>query len=380
MEFSCLLDAYKQSARFPGTSLAVFTLASQPVDRPEPREALHATTVWSHGLASAKIHLFAEARRRFALGLPLAEADGARGQRGAYLLEAGLELAAGAAQAWVMVADVARTQQDVARLLGEMRRPDALAAEVEEDVARGTSRIAALLASADGLQLTGDRTLSAHHLSNVLFNGLRGGIYAHGTSIPGRDFEAFVRGASRPVAARHAAFLAALPELEPREAHQARVEALADPDLSRLSVEYLPLCFSRRHGDPSRPWNRFEIRVRDERGAPVLDHQGNWRDIFQNWEALSRSFPGFVEQMVAKFVNASTVDGHNPYRIGRAGIDWEVPDPRHPWNTIGYWGDHQLVYLLRLVELSLEHHPAALPAWLERPLFTYADVPYEYRP
>jgi hypothetical protein len=28
-----------------------------------------------------------------------------------------------------------------------------------------------------------------------------------------------------------------------------------DPDLIRLSTEYLPLKFSRRHGDPSRPWN-----------------------------------------------------------------------------------------------------------------------------
>ena len=34
-------------------------------------------------------------------------------------------------------------------------------------------------------------------------------------------------------------------------------------------------------------------------------------------------FDGFAEQIVAKFVNASTVDGHNPYRIGRGGTGLE---------------------------------------------------------
>jgi len=378
--YSCLLDAYKQSERIPGSSLALFTLAAQVVDRPEPREALHATTAWSHGLPGARVHLDAEACRAFDRGLPWPEAAAARGQRGAYLVEADLELAAGAEQPWLLVADVARSQQDVARLVEQLRDPGALVAGLQADVARGAARIEQLLAATDGQQLTADRPAAAHHLSNVLFNDLRGGVFAHGTGIPGRDFEAFVRGANRPAWSRHAETLAALPELEPREAHLARIEALADPDLTRLSAEYLPLCFSRRHGDPSRPWNRFDIRVRDERGAPVLDYQGNWRDIFQNWEALARSFPGFVEQMLAKFVNASTVDGHNPYRIGKDGIDWEIPEPGHPWATIGYWGDHQLVYLLRLLELSRQHHPEAMPAWLERPLFTYADVPYVYRP
>jgi hypothetical protein len=378
--FSCLLDAYKQSERIPGSSLAVYTLAAQVVDRAEPREALHATSVWSHGLAGARVLLTADARQAFPRAGDLPEAPLARGQRGAYLLQAGFDLAPGAEQGWLIAADVARTQKDVAGLVERLRRPAELVAELQADAARGTARIEQLLAATDALQHSADRQAAAHHVSNVLFNDLRGGVYAQGTAIPGRDFQAFVRSANRPVWARHAAFLAALPEQEPREAHQARVAALEDPDLTRLSAEYLPLCFSRRHGDPSRPWNRFDIRVKDERGETVLDYQGNWRDIFQNWEALSRSFPGFAEQILAKFVNASTVDGHNPYRIGRDGIDWEVPEPGHPWSTIGYWGDHQIVYLLRLLELSLAHHPDRIPASLERALFAYADVPYQIRP
>ena len=32
--------------------------------------------------------------------------------------------------------------------------------------------------------------------------------------------------------------------------------------------------------------------------------------------------------MIAKFLNASTADGYNPYRMTRDGIEWEVPEPR----------------------------------------------------
>src|SRR5258708_6261973 len=152
-----------------------------------------------------------------------------------------------------------------------------------------------------------------------------------------------------------------------------------DPDLERLGYEFLPLTFSRRHGDPSRPWNRFDIQVKDEDGRELLGYQGNWRDIFQNWEALSHSFPEFVESIIVKFVNASTIDGYNPYRITKGGIDWEVPEPENPWASIGYWGDHQVIYLLKLLELSRNHHPERLGQLLFLPIFSYANVPYEIK-
>ena len=77
------------------------------------------------------------------------------------------------------------------------------------------------------------------------------------------------------------------------------------------------------------------------------------------------------------FLNATTADGYNPYRISRAGIDWEVPEPDNPWANIGYWSDHQIIYLLRLLETSapLPSRPAAGTA-RRRAVFTHADVPY----
>ncbi len=154
----------------------------------------------------------------------------------------------------------------------------------------------------------------------------------------------------------------------------------ATPLLIRVCYEYLALTFSRRHGDPSRPWNKFSIENRKEDGSRNLDYEGNWRDIFQNWEALGLSFPGYVESMISKFVNASTADGYNPYRITRNGIDWEVPDPSDPWSNIGYWGDHQIIYLLKFLEISASHHPGQLQQLLSQELFSYANVPYRIKP
>ena len=115
-------------------------------------------------------------------------------------------------------------------------------------------------------------------------------------------------------------------------------------------------------------------------GSARLDYQGNWRDIFQNWEPLAVSFPAFAEGMVAKFVNATTVDGYNPYRVTRDGVEWETPEPHNPWSNIGYWSDHQIIYLQKLLEVTESFHPGTLSALWNRPVFTYANVPYRLRP
>ncbi|MCK5694957.1 MAG: hypothetical protein KAI08_18950, partial [Bacteroidales bacterium] len=221
---------------------------------------------------------------------------------------------------------------------------------------------------------------TTRHLSNVLFNVMRGGIFTENYTILEVDFIDFI-------SLTNAGFAQEAKELlkscdKPIQYSQLLEQANAgsNPNLTRLCYEYLTLSFSRRHGDPSRPWNKFSIENRKDDGSRQLDYEGNWRDIFQNWEALGLSFPGYVESMISKFVNASTADGYNPYRITRNGIDWEVPDSADPWSNIGYWGDHQIIYLLKFLELSVNHHPGQLQALLSRELFSYANVPYRIRP
>ena len=90
--------------------------------------------------------------------------------------------------------------------------------------------------------------------------------------------------------------------------------------------------------------------------------------------------PTFIPSMIAKFVNASTIDGYNPYRVTQDGIDWEVEDLEDPWSYIGYWGDHQIIYLLKFLELSEAFYPDLLTELMTQPLFSYANVPYRLKP
>jgi hypothetical protein len=376
---SSLAEAYKTAEVVQGTTLAVYALSAAIIDGPTPMECLRAAAVWSAGLPGAEI-LVSEAQfSAFCDGEPVGAERRRRGLRSAYGLAAEVELAPRGVERWMMVADTGLSQEQVvarrqALVRGGLQKKVLAAADAS------TQRLRGIVAAADGCQRGGNETATAHHFANVLFNVMRGGIFADGPRLPCRDFAAHVRTHNRPLAGRHAALLAALPETLTRSELLARVSGCSDPSLTRLAMEYLPITFSRRHGDPSRPWNRFRIHVRDENGQRVLAHEGNWRDIFQNWESLCLSFPEFFEAVVAKFLNASTADGYNPYRISHSGIDWEIPEHDNPWSSIGYWGDHQVVYLLKLLEWSDRFHPGRLCADLNEPRYSYANVPYRIMP
>ncbi len=372
---SNLVDAYKRSETGRWGTVAIYTLETLITDRAEPAESLSATAVWSKGFEGARLHLDERVVDHVRAGREWPTTELLTGRQGAYLMHGRVELGEGTDASWMLVVD---TGLGHAALLDTIRVADDLEARklVAEDVRAGSARLAVLLAGADARQRTGDPVADAHHLSNVLFNSMRGGVFPHGYAIPVADLLDFLADRNVEVDRRHRGELAAQGSSLSLEAlHRLAVER-DDPDLLRLVLEYLPLTFSRRHGDPSRPWNRFSIRVTTDEGEEFLNYEGNWRDIFQNWEALLRSYPGYLPHVVAKFLNASTVDGHNPYRLSRAGIDWEVPDPHDPWGNIGYWGDHQIVYLHRLLRGWQATDPDGPAAWLQRPIFTYADVPY----
>ncbi|MGD0939691.1 MAG: hypothetical protein ABR905_08250 [Terracidiphilus sp.] len=380
MEYSTLADGYKESELETKTGLGLFKLSSVPADRPEPNESLAATTVWSEGLDAAHRLLSSAQLDRFRRGEPVETEALIRGRRGAYFLSAHLTLAANQKKEWGMVAEVDQDAAKVASLVALLNSGANLRSLLDEEVERGTANLVRIVAATDGLQCTGDDLSSGRHFSNALFNAMRGGVPDSGYQISRSDFKAFIGKANRAVAERRAAFIDELPEALPHSRLLALSREQNDPDLERLAHEYLPLTFSRRHGDPSRPWNIFSIEVKNNQGERILNYQGNWRDIFQNWEALALSFPGYVESMIFKFVDSSTADGYNPYRVMRDGFDWEVLDPHDTWSFIGYWGDHQVAYLLKLLESSARYHPGALQGLLGRRVFTYANVPYRIKP
>jgi len=375
-ELSYLLDAYKRAEVYPATGLAVLYLNSDLTDLPEPRESLHATVAWQVGLDGVDHLLSTQQLRAFGAGDPVLPENDVRGLRGAYLVRARVVVEPGGTTRWHVVADVEQTAADVVALAEELGRPDELAARLRADVEASRTDLEGLVATADGAQLTGDELAAAHHGANVLFNLMRGGVPADGYVLDAADVRRFVAHRSALVAARCADLLADLPERIGAAELVDRARSAGDPDLERLALEYLPLTFSRRHGDPSRPWNKFRIALRDADGRTRVDYQGNWRDIFQNWEALAWSFPEYTESMVTVFLDATTADGYNPYRISRDGIDWEIPEPGNPWANIGYWSDHQVIYLCKLLETSMRFHPGRLHDLADRHLFTYGDVPY----
>jgi hypothetical protein len=381
LTFGSLLDAYKRSELDPHTGLAIFALNSTLTDLPEPSESLMATTVAQLGLDHADYLLSSVQLERFRQGKGVATETEVRGRRGAYFVHAVLELAPQAEYTWHLLADVTQDSAAIAQKIKQLQSDRAsLCQDLEHDIAASQLNLRKIVASADGLQLSNDLLCTAHHFSNVMFNVMRGGILADQYWINAIDFIEFVSIRNRSVLQENREFFAALPTRVQVSELKSRADAYGTADLIRLSYTYIPMIFSRRHGDPSRPWNRFSIKLKNPDGSLRLDYEGNWRDIFQNWEAIAYSYPEFVENMISTFLNATTADGYNPYRITYQGVDWEIPEPGNPWANIGYWSDHQIIYLQKLMEISARVHPGELQGLLNRPLFSYSHVPYQIKP
>jgi hypothetical protein len=378
---SNLVDAYKRSECLPGSNLGLFALSAIIVDRAEPSEALLANTVFGNGLSTEAVLLSSRQLQAIRGGAVAAGERDVKGERGAYFNAATVSLKPGSSQTWMLVANLSQDHASVAELDRWLKSGVDQQAEIRADIDAGTRELMALVADSDGASITADALKDVRHYNNTLFNVMRGGIFDDGYNMHRNDFALYLRNANRDVHTRHLPLIQQLPEIFDLFQLKAALSGISDPDLLRLAGEYLPLRFSRRHGDPSRPWNRFSINSLDEKtGEKVLDYEGNWRDIFQNWEALMHSYPYFIEGMISRFLNATTFDGYNPYRVMKGGFDWESIEHDNPWSYIGYWGDHQIIYLLKFLEFYAEADPAGFSALLTRTGFVYANVPYRIKP
>lgn len=376
---SNLADAYKMTERVEESRLVLYRLGSKIIDRPMPAAALYCNSCFSTLQDPAQLLLADEQLHRFRQGLPLHESSLQRGEKGAYLLHRTLELSAGSFNSWMMVCEVDQDHSSLIALREKLQDPMQLEQEILADVQAGTEALDAIVGAADGLQCSADRLTTARHYANVLYNVMRGGLFEDHYYIPSADFARHIRKSNRKIYAQQQQLLSGLPEKVHQDDLLSFARHTGDPDFVRLTLDYLPLFFSRRHGDPSRPWNKFLI----ETGAPgmpaPIHYEGNWRDIFQNWEALLYGYPGFISQVLSRFANASTIDGYNPYKIGSFGIDWERTDPHDPWSFIGYWGDHQIIYLLKILEAARTFQPLVLQRMLNERIFAFAQVPYRIR-
>ncbi|MDC7220853.1 MAG: hypothetical protein PQJ59_13040 [Spirochaetales bacterium] len=376
---SNLLDAYKRNELIPGAGVGIFSLSATLTDKAEPSESLRANT-WCQAGLDKVTHLLSEKQvRAFVTGGTVEQEEDVKGYRGAYLVKTDLSLAGGEGKDWTFCGEVNQDLVDL-ELLEFRLNEGILLSELEDDLEEAKKQLREIMGQNDGLQATGNELTSAHHFTNVMFNVMRGGYFVNGYKIEGADLARFVQEANKPVYERNGDFFDGIKGSLSLEEIEEKASARGDSHLLRLVREYLPVTFSRRHGDPSRPWNRFSINTKNPDGTPKIDFQGNWRDIFQNWEALLVSSPRFVFSVIDKFLNATTADGYNPYRISRSGIDWERPEPDNPWANIGYWSDHQIIYLLKLMELAEKYYPGEFGGRLLEKSMVHGDVPYELRP
>ena len=381
MAMSNLVDAYKKAELEPSANIGVYALSSVIVDRAEPSEALKSNVVWSLGRPKAKVLISAKGIESFRKGVEPEVHHEVRAHKGAYLLNDAFTLDADQSESWSIIADLGYGVSEIKSLQAKINTDaEALQNEVIQDIDAGGEALKALVASADGLQCTSDTKRTTRHFANTLFNIMRGGVFDHNYEIESADLKNYIKRSNRALYESYKNGLSELPELISLQELNSWIAKVEDTDIERLCAQYLPLKFSRRHGDPSRPWNKFSINTKNELdGSKVLDFQGNWRDIFQNWEALVFSYPQFIEGMIHTFLNATTFEGYNPYRVTKYGFDWETIEPDNPWSYIGYWGDHQIIYLLKFLEFAENYQPGMLQKQFNRAVFTYADVPYRIK-
>jgi hypothetical protein len=377
---SNLVNAYKRSELVPHSGIGIFALSAIIVDRAEPSEALRANICYSLDLDKPSYLLSSRQLDTFRQTGAVEEEKDIKAEAGSYFVNQKIYLDTEENKDWTIIASINQNVSDIIRISDLIINNKLTKRDVIADIKAGDDHLRQLVSSADGLQKSSSDKLNARHYSNTLFNIMRGGIFDHNYTVEKWDFSKYLEKANLYLFQSCDNFLDELPEAFSYDQLIERATESGNNDLIRLSIEYLPLKFSRRHGDPSRPWNKFSINTRSEDdGSKILDYEGNWRDIFQNWEALAFSFPKFIHGMIFKFLNASTFDGYNPYRVTKDGFDWEVIEEHDPWSYIGYWGDHQIIYLQKFLEILEAFYPGELQKYFNQDLFVYANVPYRIK-
>ncbi|REJ61714.1 MAG: hypothetical protein DWQ21_09235, partial [Bacteroidetes bacterium] len=222
---SNLVDAYKKCELEKESGLGLFSLSAVIVDKAEPSEALRVNVAWSLDRPNSTKLLCSKQLDAFRKGaVPTQEVD-IKAERGAYFVCDEVNLAAGASEAWSIVADVNKGPVEVADLMAALSDPQALKAELLADVEEGSQHLVELVAASDGLQLTNDRLLNIRHFANTMFNIMRGGIFDDNYNIEKSDFDKYMAKANKEVYARTADLIDGLEDVFDLQTLKALAEA-----------------------------------------------------------------------------------------------------------------------------------------------------------
>ena len=116
-------------------------------------------------------------------------------------------------------------------------------------------------------------------------------------------------------------------------------------------------------------------------GGRALRYEGNWRDIFQNWEALCASFPAFlpgVDRPVRQRLHGGRLQSV-PHRRATASTG-RCSTRATPGATSATGATTRSSTCSASSRRSERFAPGTLEGLLEREIFCYADVPYRLKP
>ncbi|TLM99201.1 hypothetical protein FDZ73_22210, partial [bacterium] len=153
---SVLLDAYKINELDAKNGLGIYALNSTLTDLAEPSESLLSTVAWQVGLPADGYLLSSQQLDAFRTGLGVKTETEIRGQRGAYFVHASTELPADSERSWHIAADVDQDTAAVVHLTQLLQNSASdLTTLLENDLAANTTSLEKIVASADGLQVSG---------------------------------------------------------------------------------------------------------------------------------------------------------------------------------------------------------------------------------
>ncbi|MDO9260374.1 MAG: hypothetical protein Q7U08_00325, partial [Flavobacteriaceae bacterium] len=142
---SNLVNAYKKNELISETGIGIVMLSAVIVDRPEPSEALKATTIWSFGLKNTKKLMSSVQLELFRNGFEIEQELDIRAEKGAYFIQSEMQLSSNEMQQWMIVADVNQTPTHIANLNHLIKTESEIFKIVLDDIQKGTEELTKLV-------------------------------------------------------------------------------------------------------------------------------------------------------------------------------------------------------------------------------------------
>ena len=378
---SCLVDAYKQSECDAETGLGIFALTAEIVDRAEPAEELRANTVWCHGLDPFTVCLSLDAVAAFERGEPARFEGTLSGRRGNYLVVSSLDLEPGAPARWHLAADVGRSHVQVAALRRLLLAGGDLGEEIEASLQRSSEGLLRLVASADGIQRTGNTAAAVHHFANVLFNNMRGGVFGAELRAASGRFRGLPRpaqpaGGRAPPGARREPAGHAHDDGPPGRG-AGHFGCRSPP--ARLRVPAAPLRPPARRSEP--PLESLRHPRSQSGWQPGAALRGQLARHLPELGSAGAELPGLPARTSSP--SSSTLPpstGSTPIGSPARASIGRSPTPTIPGATSATGGTTRSSTCCDSWRRSRVPHPAALEELLGQEIFSYAEVPYRLEP